>query len=113
MKTIIIHGLRKSGNHFLIPIILQQFLNYVHINNSDTLSYDKYIKWKNIVKTKNRIDHEWTGFKDVECVVISLENKRIDNFRKIDNCYFFILLRSPYCHFSSAWSVYNKIKELC
>ena len=112
MKTIIIHGLRRSGNHFLISIILQQFSDYVHINDT-TLSYDKYIKWKNIEKKKKRIDYKWTGFKDVECVVISLENKTInnnelDNFKKIDNCYFFILLRSPYCHFSSVWKVYNK-----
>lgn len=112
MKTIIVHGLRRSGNHFLISIILQQFSNYVHINNTD-LSYDKYVKYKNIEKKKERNDKSWIGFKDVECVVISLENKTINNneldkFRKIDNCYFLILLRSPYCHFSSVWKVYNK-----
>ena len=120
MKTIILHGLRRSGNHFLISIILQQFSNYVHINDV-CLSYDNYIKWKNIEKNKERVDNSWTGFKDVECVVISLENKTIDNneldnFRKIDNCYFCILLRSPYCHFSSVWEVYkykkNKAKRL-
>ena len=112
MKTIIVHGLRRSGNHFLISIILQQFSNYVHINNTD-LSYDKYVLYKNIEKEKERKDKNWIGFKDVECVVISLENKTINNneldkFRKIDNCYFLILLRSPYCHFSSVWKVYNK-----
>ena len=112
MKTIILHGLRRSGNHWLISILLQQFSNYVHLNNI-CLSYDKYIKWKNIEKNKERIDNNWTGFKDVECVVISLENKTInnnelDNFRKIDNCHFVFLLRSPYCHFSSVWKVYNK-----
>ena len=51
MKTIIVYGLRRSGNHFLISIILQQFSNYVHINNTD-LSYDKYVKYKNIKKKK-------------------------------------------------------------
>ena len=112
MKTIIVYGLRRSGNHFLISIILQQFSNYVHLNDTD-LSYDKYVKYKNIEKTKERNDMIWTGFKDVECVVISLENKTINNneldkFRKIDNCYFLILLRCPYCHFSSVWKVYNK-----
>lgn len=115
MKTIIVHGLRRSGNHFLISIILQQFSHYVHINDTD-LSYDKYVKYKNIEKTKERNDERWTGFKDVECVVISLENKTINNneldkFRKIDNCYFLILLRCPYCHFSSVWNVYNKNKN--
>ena len=112
MKTIIVYGLRRSGNHFLISIILQQFSNYVHLNDTD-LSYDKYVKYKNIEKKKERNDNIWTGFKDVECVVISLENKTINNneldkFRKIDNCYFLILLRCPYCHFSSVWKVYNK-----
>lgn len=112
MKTIIVYGLRRSGNHFLISIILQQFSNYVHINNT-VLSYDKYVKYKDIKKEKKRNDKSWIGFKDVECVVISLENRTINNneldkFRKIDNCYFLILLRSPYCHFSSVWAVYNK-----
>ena len=113
MKTIILYGLRRSGNHFLISLILQQISNFVHINNNDDFSYENYIKWKNIEKTKDRIDHNWTGFKDVECVVISMENKTInnnelDNFKKLDNCYFFILLRCPYCHFSSVWRAYLK-----
>ena len=112
MKTIILYGLKRSGNHFLISTILQQFSNCVHINNVK-LSYDKYIEWKNIEKTKERIDCDWTGFKGVECVVISLENKIIDNnefdkFKNIDNCNFLMLLRCPYCNFSSVWKVYNK-----
>lgn len=112
MKTIIIYGLRRSGNHFLISSILQQFSNYVHINDIK-LSFDKYIIYKNIKKNKERIDSKWTGFKNVECVLMSVENSIIDNteldyFRKIDNCYFIILLRCPYSHFSSVWNVYNK-----
>jgi hypothetical protein len=44
---------------------------------------------------------------------MSLENKLLDNteldhFRKIDDCYFLILLRCPYTHFSSVWKVYNE-----
>lgn len=112
MKTIIIYGLRRSGNHFLISSILQQFKNYVHLNDMN-LSYNEYLKYKHIKKEKECISREWSGFQDVECVVISLENKTIDNteldyFRKIDDCYFFILLRCPYSHFSSVWEVYNK-----
>jgi hypothetical protein len=84
MKTIILYGLRRSGNHFLISTLLQQFSNYVHINDLSSLSYDNYIKWKNIEKTKECIDNVWTGFKDVECVVISLENKTINN-NELDN----------------------------
>lgn len=112
MKTIIIYGLKRSGNHFLISTIIQQFSNYVHINDTN-LSYDNYNTYKNIDKTVDYIDFNWTGFKDVECVVISLENKiinsnEINNFKQIDNCFFLILLRCPYCHFSSIWKVYNK-----
>ena len=106
MKTIIIFGLRRSGNHFLISTILQQYSNYVHINNVDNLSYDKYIQYKNIKKDRIRIDHKWTGFKEVDCVVISMENKKIDfdvldQFNTLNNCYSIILLRCPYSNFSS------------
>ena len=62
----------------LISTILQQFSNYVHINDTD-LSYNKYIKYKNIKKNKETIDNKWSGFKDVECVVISIENKILDS----------------------------------
>lgn len=115
MKTIILYGLRRSGNHFLISTILQCFKNYVHLNDV-FLSYTEYCKYKMIDKTSERNDHEYIGFKDTECVVISLENKiidetELDKFRKLDDCYIFILLRSPYCHLSSVWSVYNKNEE--
>ena len=76
MKTIIIYGLRRSGNHYLISTILQQFTNYVHINDT-ILSYEKYNTYKEIEKTVNQIDNDWTGFKDVECVIISIENQLI------------------------------------
>ena len=112
MKTIILYGLKRSGNHFFISNILQQFSNYVHINDVN-LSYDNYIKYKNIEKDKDQIDCNWTGFKDVECVVISIENKVIDNheiskFKNIDHCYKFMLLRCPYSNFSSIWKVSKK-----
>ena len=54
MKTIILYGLRRSGNHFLISTILQQFSNYVHINDTD-LSYNKYIDIKILKKIKKRL----------------------------------------------------------
>lgn len=124
MKTIIIYGIRRSGNHFLISTILQQFTNYVHINDASHLSIDTYNKYKNIPKTVDRIDIKYTGFKNTECVVISLENKEIDfnlvnQFNDVDNCYFVILLRCPYGNFSSIWKsnyknifYLNKIKNL-
>tara|TARA_B110000208_G_scaffold121309_1_gene148125 strand:- start:7091 stop:7771 length:681 start_codon:yes stop_codon:yes gene_type:complete len=115
MKTIILYGLRRSGNHFFISTILQQFKNSVHLNDV-FLSYTEYCRYKMIDKTKERNDHEYIGFKDTECVIISLENKMIDEaeldkFIEVDDCHIFILLRSPYCHFSSVWSVYNKNEE--
>lgn len=56
MKTILLFGLKKSGNHFIISTILQQYSNYVHINNT-VLSYEKYIKFKNIEKDKDTTDY--------------------------------------------------------
>ncbi len=81
--------------------------------NDIKLSFNDYLKYINIEKNKERIDCKWTGFKDVECVLMSLENKTIDNteldhFRKIDDCYFLILLRCQYSHFSSVWEIYKK-----
>ena len=115
MKTVILYGLRRSGNHFLISLILQQFSNYVHINDT-TLSYNEYTKYIDIKKSKDRTDGKWTGFKDVDCLVISIENQIIDiseieKFHKIKNFYFIMLLRSPYSHFSSVWKIYNKNKN--
>ena len=73
MKTIILYGLRRSGNHYLISTIMQQFNNVIHINDVD-LRFDTYNHFKNIKISKRRIDNEWTGFKDAECVIISMEN---------------------------------------
>ena len=116
MKTIIIFGLIRSGNHFIISTILQQYSNYVHMN-CITLSYDKYIKYSNIEKDKDRIDGEWCGFKGTSCVVLSMENKIIDfnvleKFNKLNDCYTIILLRCPYSHLSSVWKVCNQREDI-
>ena len=115
MKTILLFGLRRSGNHFIISTILQQYNNYVHINDVD-LSFDKYNKFKNIEKDKERISRKWTGFKNVECVVISMENKvkdfdLLEKFNSIDDCYPIVLLRCPYSNFSSVWKTYHEDKD--
>lgn len=112
MKTILLYGLRRSGNHFIISAIMQHYKNYVHINDT-ILSYDEYNKYKNIYKTVNSIDSEYTGFKGVDCVIISMENKiinyqEIEKFKNEMNIFTLILLRNPYCHLSSAWRIYNK-----
>ena len=116
MKTIIIYGLRRSGNHYLISTILQQFTNYVHINDT-ILSYEKYNTYKEIEKTVSQIDNDWTGFKDVECVIISIENQLINKyelqlFNHIYDIHIMMLIRCPYSHFSSVWKVYNKDKTM-
>lgn len=116
MKTIIIYGLRRSGNHYLISTILQQFTNYVHINDT-ILSYEKYNTYKEIEKTVSQIDNDWTGFKDVECVIISIENQLINKyelqlFNHIYDMHIMMLIRCPYSHFSSVWKVYNKDKTM-
>jgi len=112
MKTIILFGLRRSGNHYLISKILQQYTNFVHINDTK-LSYNKYDKYKNINAHTERIDEEWIGFKGVECVVISMEDQIIDfneleKFNNISDCHILMLLRCPYTNLSSAWTAYRK-----
>lgn len=117
MKTIIIYGIKRSGNHFLISTIQQQFKNYVHINDT-YLNYNDYIKYKNIDKTVSSIDHKYTGFKNVDCVIISIEHKlpnleELAKFNNIDNVYKFIIVRNPYCHMASFYK-YSKFKiEVC
>ena len=111
MKTIILYGLRRSGNHFLISNILQHFNNTVHINNCLDFSFDSYINYKNIDITTNRSDRVFTGFKNADCVVISMENKTIDaseleKFKNIDDCHIVLLLRNPYNNLASAWKEY-------
>jgi hypothetical protein len=59
MKTIIVYGLRRSGNHFLISSILQQFTNYVHLNDIN-ISFNEYIKYKNITKDKETVDRKYS-----------------------------------------------------
>ncbi len=121
MKTIIIFGIKRSGNHFLISSILQNFSNYVHINdyNIQENMFEKYIEFKDIDITNNTCDSsrsydpEWLGFKGAECVIISLENQKInfdilDKFNKVQDCHIILLLRSPYSHFTSIWKEYDK-----
>jgi hypothetical protein len=114
MKTILVYGLRRSGNHYIISTIIQKFNNWVHINDTK-LCYDKYIEYKNIEKDKNRSDAKYTGFNGVDCVIISMENKIMENdyneinkLRQTEDCSVIMLLRTPYSHFSSVWKVYKK-----
>lgn len=114
-KTIILYGIRRSGNHFLISSILQQFTNYVHINNLNEglFSYENYKKYKKRIKTKKRVDKYWIGFKNTDCLIISIESKVIDydelkKFENVAEFYKIILLRGPYDNFSSIYEFYDK-----
>ena len=74
-------------------------------------SFDSYINYKNIDITTNRSDRVFTGFKNADCVVISMENKTIDaseleKFKNIDDCHIVLLLRNPYNNLASAWKEY-------
>ena len=110
MKTIIFYGLRRSGNHFVISTLLQQFDNAVHINDTK-LSFDDYIKYSQIPMTRQRSDITYTGFKNAECVILSMENKPIDmlelnKFNKIKDTHVVLLIRDPYNTMASAWKIY-------
>ena len=112
MKTIIIYGLLRSGNHMLISTLLQQFSNPVHINNT-TLSHEKYMQFKSVPITSTRVDGKYTGFEQSDCVIISMENKPIDHkeiakFSNEGDTHVVVLLRNPYNTLASAWKVYTK-----
>ena len=111
MKTIILYGLRRSGNHFFISNILQHFDHAVHINNCQEFSFNNYQKFKSINITAHRSDREFIGFKNAECVLISIENKiidqnELDKFKSVDDCHVMLLLRNPYNNLASAWKEY-------
>jgi hypothetical protein len=112
MIIILFFGIRRSGNHFVISQIINNFKNIVHMNDVE-LSYTEYNIYKNIEITQNRIDCKYTGFKNAECIIISMENKIINfnelqKFNSEKNVYPIILLRNPYNMAASAWKVYKK-----
>lgn len=113
MKTVVLHGLRRSGNHFVISNILNQFKNSVHINDCRNFSFNEYQKYKNIPVTKNYSDHSFIGFHGCDCVLISIESAKIDyteldKFKDYDEFYPVILLRNPYHNIASAWKIYTE-----
>ena len=64
------------------------------------------INLKILKKTKNELVENGLDLKNVECVVISMENKvkdfdLLEKFNSIDDCYPIVLLRYPYSNFSS------------
>ena len=113
MKTIVLYGLRRSGNHFVISNILNQFKNSVHINDCRNFSFDQYQKYKNIRITQHRTDNGFTGFHGCDCLIISIESakidyKELDKFKNLGEFYPFLLLRNPYHNIASAWKEYTQ-----
>ena len=113
MKTILFFGLRRSGNHGIIGLILSKYKNSIHINDVK-LSYRKYCFFKNIPKYDNIGTHNhYVGFNGVDCIVISMENEiksfiELQKFKNIPNLNIILLLRNPYNNLSSVWKIYEK-----
>ena len=118
MKIFLFYGLKRSGNHGIISSIIQAHPNSIHINNV-RLSTSKFRKFRNIPITKNARSKYYTGFKNAECLIISMENRsfdihKINKFQKAftnnyDTIYPILLLRNPYNNSSSIWKVYRNL----
>lgn len=135
MKTIIWYGLRRSGNHGLIYLLLlSSQKKYVFINDLKYLSYEKYQQCleqdmtpfdisKNAlgIQYVDLIKHAclYTGFKNAELVVLGFENKplsllslqEMDKF-PIADTYKVILFRNPFNNLASIYHKFEKNKEL-
>jgi hypothetical protein len=66
-------------------------------------------------KQQKRSDGEYIGFKGVDCVVLSMENKKIkwgeiEKFRGYKDVHVLVLLRNPVGNFASMWKVYSRRK---
>lgn len=112
MKTVLFYGLRRSGNHGILNLFIQHYQNAVHLNDT-VLSLDYYNLYKEIEISNVRCDRGYIGFKDADCVIISIENQYIDfhelsKFNYISGVYRVLLIRNPYHQLSSVWKVYNQ-----
>lgn len=120
MKTIIIYGLRRSGNHFLISSIIQQQLNknkkskISHINDLNKLDYNKYLEHSKLEIEKDFNNGTFINFKGADLVILSLEDKipDLEELKKFDeninDLYKFIIIRSPYTNLSSLFEISGK-----
>lgn len=118
-KIVFFYGLRRSGNHGILNLIIKEYPNYVHINDT-ILSFDKYENNKNIDITLRNSDNKYVGFKECDLLIISMENQipdfnEINKFNEIEDIHIFILLRNPVNNLESAWTIYSdkeKVKEI-
>lgn len=115
-KIVFFYGLRRSGNHGILNLIIKEYPNYVHINDT-ILSFDKYENNKNIDITLRNSDNKYVGFKECDLLIISMENQipdfnEINKFNEIEDIHIFILLRNPVNNLESAWTIYNDKKKV-
>lgn len=118
-KIIFFYGLRRSGNHGILNLFMKGYPNYVHINDT-ILNFNEYENYKNIDITTRNIDIKYSGFKDCDLLIISMENQipdfnEINKFSEIEDINIFILLRNPINNLESAWTIYSdkeKVKEI-
>ena len=109
MKVIIHFGIRRSGNHGILNLIKNSGIKKcVHINDLHNFKYELFQQYSKINITLFEIDNTWTGFKDVDLLIISLENKiipkkELEKFYSIPNIHFVILLRNPFNNAASAY----------
>ena len=85
MKVIIQIGIKRSGNHGILNLIKKSGIkNYIHMNDIHHFTYENYEYFSKKEPEYNPVnDHNWTGFKGVDVVIISLENKCIP--KKVEN----------------------------
>lgn len=116
MKAVYFFGLRRGGNHGVLKMFFNPDLDLKIVHMNDTrLLVDEYNEFKNINITEHKIEGEYTGFKNSDYAIFSIENGRIkfkelDRLRSTNNpddiCVI-ALLRNPYNQLSSVWKVYN------
>ena len=119
MKIVILFGLKRSGNHYLLSNIIQNYDNHVHLNDTD-LSYSKFNSFRDIEVTNRRIDRKYTGFKGVDCVILSCEDKInfgevtkfLTNKSEEDEVYPILLIRNPYNNMSSLKKKFPNMKVM-
>lgn len=119
MKIVILFGLKRSGNHYILSNIIQNYDNHVHLNDID-LSYSKFNSFRDIEVTNRRIDRMYTGFKNVDCIILSCEGKInfgevtkfLTNKSEEDEVYPILLIRNPYNNMSSLKKKFPNMKVM-
>lgn len=106
MVLIIFNGIKRSGNHGIINLMIKSNPNSVHINDVE-YDLEKINKYKNIAITDRVVDRKYTGFKDSFLTIISIE----DNFTKSSLGKTVYLVRNPYNNLASLYCTTGKSFE--